>query len=44
MSDEILLTLVERDRNRKPASLPLPPIRRDWSLSESFDAIAYEAA
>ena len=44
MSESTLLKLIERDRCRKPKSLPLPPIRRDWSLSESYDAIAYEAA
>lgn len=31
--------LIQRDRNRNPKTLP---IRRDWSLSESYDATAYE--
>lgn len=54
MPQVTLLKLIERDaarggslcdhRNRKPKSLPLPPIRRDWSLSASHSAIAYEAA
>lgn len=45
MPEATLLKLVERDRNRtKPSSLPPLPIRRDWSLSESHDAIAIEAA
>ncbi len=45
MSEAVLLKLIERDRNRtKPKSLPLLPIRRDWSISESHDASAIEAA
>lgn len=44
MSEAVLLKLIERDRNRKPKPLPLPPIRRDWSLSESYSALALEAA
>ena len=44
LRQDVFEKLVERDRNRKPKSLPLPPIRRDWSLSASHSAIAYEAA
>lgn len=45
MREATLLKLIERDRNRtKPKSLPLLPIRRDWSISESHDASAIEAA
>lgn len=43
MPGSVLLKLIERDRSRKPKSLPLPPIRRDWSLSESYN-VEYEAA
>lgn len=38
MSESVLEQLVIRDCNRQPL-----PIRRDWSLSESFDAIQLEA-
>jgi hypothetical protein len=54
MSEPLLLKLIERDaarggslcdhRNRKIKRLPLPPVRRDWSMSVSHSAIAYEAA
>ncbi len=44
MPQSMLEKLIERDRNRKPQALPVPPIRRDWSLSESYSAITYEAA
>lgn len=44
MPEDVLEKLIERDYNRLPESLPLPPIRRDWSLSESHDAITIEAA
>ena len=42
MSEAVLEKLIERDRQRQ--SLPLPPVRRDWSISASHSAIAYEAA
>jgi tRNA(Leu) C34 or U34 (ribose-2'-O)-methylase TrmL len=41
MSPVVLEKLVERDRKR---SLPLPQVRRAWSLSASQSVIAYEAA
>lgn len=44
MSEALLLKLIERDRNRQPQALPLPLVRRDWSVSESHDALAIEAA
>ena len=44
LNQSTLEKLIERDHNRKPKSLPLPPIRRDWSLSDSYDAISAEAA
>ena len=44
LREDVLEKLTERDRSRLPKSLPLPPIRRDWSLSESHDAISAEAA
>lgn len=44
MNQSTLEKLIEHDRNRKPKSLPLPPLRRDWSLSESYSALQYEAA
>lgn len=40
MSDAVLEKLIKRDRNRKP----LPPIRRDWSRSESYSTLQHEAA
>ena len=43
MSESTLEKLVNRDRSRTK-SLPMPPIRRDWSLSEDYSAIQYEAA
>lgn len=54
MSETVLLKLIERDaarggslcdhRNRKPKALAVPPIRRDWSISDSHSAISIEAA
>lgn len=44
LADSTLEQLIERDRQRQPQSLPVPPIRRDWSLSADHSAIAYEAA
>lgn len=44
MRQGVLEKLIERDHQRQTKSLPLPPIRRDWSLSESYDAISLEAA
>lgn len=55
MSVATLEQLIERDaarggtlscdhRNRLPKALPLPQIKRDWSLSDSHSAITYEAA
>lgn len=54
MSQSLLAQLIERDaarggslcdpRKRQPKALPVPPIRRDWSVSDSHSAIAYEAA
>ena len=40
MQQNILDELIKRDRSR---ALPLP-VRRDWSIAESYSAIAYEAA
>lgn len=54
MQEALLLKLIERDaakgglplkdRNRKTKSLPLQPIKRDWSMSASYSAIQWEAA
>lgn len=44
MSEALLLKLIERDHKRQPKALPLPQIKRDWSLSDSHSAIAIEAA
>jgi hypothetical protein len=44
ISEALLLKLIERDRKRQPRALPLPQIKRDWSLSDSHSAIAIEAA
>jgi hypothetical protein len=45
MQQSTLEKLIERDRTRTtPKSLPLPPVRRDWSMSESYSALQYEAA
>lgn len=44
MPQTTLNRLIERDRKRQPKALPLPQIKRDWSLSDSHSAIAYEAA
>lgn len=43
MPQASLNRLIERDRSRQPQTLPLPPIRRDWSSAESYSAISYEA-
>ena len=44
LRQDVLEKLIERDRYRKPESLPLPPICRDWSRSEAYSSIRYEAA
>lgn len=44
MSERLLTALIKRDRNRQPQARPLPPVRRDWSVSKSHGAIAIEAA
>ncbi len=44
MSASTLHKLIERDRQRQTQRLPLPQIRRDWPIAESYSAIAYEAA
>lgn len=44
MSVATLDQLIERDRTRKPKALPLPQIKRDWSLSDSHSAVVIEAA
>jgi len=44
ISPTTLEKLIERDRCRQSQSLPLPQVRRDWSISDSYSAIAYEAA
>ena len=41
MPQAVLEKLIERDRNRR---LPLPQVRRDWSVSDSHSSIQYEAA
>ncbi len=41
MPQATLDKLIERDRSR---ALPLPPVRRDWPIAESYSAISYEAA
>lgn len=52
MSVATLEKLIERDtkrychkaeRKRQPKALPLPQIKRDWSLSDSHSALAIEA-
>ena len=43
MPEPLLLKLIERDRNKQKVA-PMPRIRRDWSMSASHSAIAYEAA
>lgn len=40
----VLNQLVERDRTRQCHYLPIPAVRRDWSNSENYSAISYEAA
>lgn len=42
MSQATLDKLIQRDR--KPKNLPLPLIRRDWSMSDSYSVIGYESA
>jgi len=37
----VLDKLIERDLSR---ALPIPQIRRDWPLAESYSAVQYEAA
>lgn len=44
LQETTLEKLIERDRQRQPQSLPVPPIRRDWSLSADYSAISIEAA
>lgn len=44
MPETVLLKLIERDCNSSPKALPVPPIRRDWSISDSHSAISIEAA
>ncbi len=44
MPESTLEKLISRDRQRLPQSLPLPQVRRDWSISDSHSAIEYEAA
>ena len=53
MPEPLLLKLIERDAPRggslrdhrnKQKVAPMPRIRRDWSMSASHSAIAYEAA
>jgi len=43
LQKNVLEKLIERDLLRQSQSLPVPPIRRDWSLSADPSAIAYEA-
>jgi len=40
MSASTLQKLIERDRRRQSQSLPLPQVRRDWPIAESYSAIA----
>ncbi len=44
MPASTLHKLIERDRQRQTQRLPLPQVRRDWSLSDSHSSIQYEAA
>ena len=44
MSESTLEALVPRDHSRKPKSLPMPPLSREWESIRSYDSIAYEAA
>jgi len=44
MPASTLQKLIERDRTRQPQGLPLPQVRRDWSISASHSSIQYEAA
>ena len=46
LKESTLELLVNRDRSRiaPKKNLPMPPIRRDWSMSEDYSAIQYEAA
>jgi len=43
LQETTLEKLIERDLKRQPKSLPVPPIRRDWSLSADYGAIAIKA-
>jgi len=43
LREDVLQKLIERDRQKRQ-SLPVPPFRRDWSVSADHSAIAYEAA
>jgi len=40
ISPTTLDKLIDRDRNRQAQSLPLPQLRRDWPIAESYSAIA----
>jgi len=42
--ESILHKLIERDRYRQSQHLPLPQIRCDWPIAESYSAITHEAA
>lgn len=44
MPQAILQKLIERDRSQSNRALPMLEIRRDWSNSDSYSAIALEAA
>jgi len=44
MPASTLQKLIERDRTRQLQGLPLPQVRRDWSISASHSSIQYEAA
>lgn len=44
MRQPVLEKLIERDRLRLSKTLSFTPVRREWSLSDSYTAIAYEAA
>lgn len=45
MPQSVLEKLIERDCTPPlPKALPAPPIRCDWSNSDSYSAIQYEAA
>lgn len=44
MPDSVLEKLIERDRTQLPQPLPISPLQRDWSRSDSYSSISYEAA